>query len=213
MCSIISLTPDELLLISQPSVGIISPGQNNEPSPDNLSVLSSQSSLSLQTPVEAAYPGLRSPEAPVSPPSVLRPASATPSPASAASLRQTPELSSPDQNSNSVRDLENAMSKHLPKDKISEASVSEAATSALLRQFYTGRTTLEAAHPGSGDPAVLRGGYSGLGPAQPLPLKPSLYLDTQYPPDQASGLYPGQPLPGAGLHSLYNRGQSWYPGS
>ena len=209
MCSIISLTPDELLLISQPSVGIISPGQNNEPTPDNLSALSSHSSLSFQTPVEAAYPGLRSPEAPVSPPSILRPASATPSPASAAS-----ELSSPDQNSNSVRDLENAMSKHLPKDKISEASVSEAATSALLRQFYTGRTTLEAAHQGPGDPAILRGGYSGLGPAQPLPLKPSsLYLDTQYPPDQASGLYPGQPLPGAGLHSLYNRGQSWYPGS
>ena len=31
MCSIISLTSDELLLISQPSVGIISAGQNNEP--------------------------------------------------------------------------------------------------------------------------------------------------------------------------------------
>ena len=167
----------------------------------------------LQAPVETPYPGLRSPSdpGPVSPPSILRPASATPSPASAASLRQTPELTSPDQNSNSVRDLENAMSKHLPKDKISDnttASVSEAATSALLRQFYSGRTTLEA-----GDPASLRGGYSGLGPAQPLPLKPSLYLDSQYPPDPASGLYPAQPLPGAGLHSLYNRGQSWYPGS
>ena len=109
------------------------------------------------------------------------------------------------------------MSKHLPKDKMSDntvgpglASVSEAATSALLRQFYSGRT---AALEAGGDPAMLRGGYSGLGPAQPLPLKPSLYLDTQYPPDAASGLYPGQPLPGAGLHSLYNRGQSWYPGS
>lgn len=165
--------------------------------------------------METPYPGLRSPgdPGPVSPPSIMRPASATPSPASATSLRQTPELTSPDQNSNSVRDLENAMSKHLPKDKMSDntgpvASVSEAATSALLRQFYSGRTALEA-----GDPAMLRGGYSGLGPAQPLPLKPSLYLDTQYPPDAASGLYPGQPLPGAGLHSLYNRGQSWYPGS
>ena len=181
--------------------------------------VSFQLSPVFQAPVETPYPGLRSPSdpGPVSPPSILRPASATPSPASATSLRQTPELTSPDQNSNSVRDLENAMSKHLPKDKMSDsagvpaASVSEAATSVLLRQFYSGRTA--AALEAGGDPAMLRGGYSGLGPAQPLPLKPSLYLDTQYPPDAASGLYPGQPLPGAGLHSLYNRGQSWYPGS
>ena len=208
MCSIISLTSDGLLLISQPSAGIIQPGRNNE-QPRGRFVSRQVSIPVFQAPVETSNPGLRSPGEPVSPPSnpdnpTLRPNSATPSPAS---LRQTPELASPDQNSNSVRDLEAAMSKHLPKDK-SEAS--EAATSSLLRQFYTGRTTLEAA-PGAGDPASLRGGYSGLaGTAQPLPLKPSLYLE-QYQ-DQA-GLYPGQPLPGPGLHSLYNRGQAWYPGS
>ena len=50
---------------------------------------------------------------------LLRPRTRSAS-ASAASLRQTPELTSPDQDSNSARDFENAMSKHLPKDKISD---------------------------------------------------------------------------------------------
>ena len=103
------------------------------------------------------------------------------------------------------------MSKHLPKnasDSADMAGISGAASNLLLKQFYAGRAgSLEA---GQGEqPQFLRGGYTSLGPAQPVPLKPSsLYLD-QYP-DQ-SNLYTSHGSSSG--FQLYNRGQSWYPGS
>merc|ERR1719192_1334104 len=102
----------------------------------------------------------------------------------------------PDQNSNSVRDLENAMSKHLPRDK--EAS---AAGLGLIPASLPGGPSLEASHllkqiysrpgyfpdlePGAVSAessqflnyARLAGttGYPSASPAQPVPLKPNVY--------------------------------------
>merc|ERR1719270_1457654 len=169
-----------------------------------------------QAPVETSNHGLSEQEVAVSPPAAPpRPNTASPSPHGRASItssppsrHDTPDV--PDQNSNSVRDLENAMSKHLPKSTSESAdmSISGAASNLLLKQFYAGRTgSLEA---GQGEqPPFLRGGYTSLGPAQPVPLKPSsLYLD-QYP-DQ-SNLYTSHGSTSS--FQLYNRGQSWYPGT
>ena len=172
--------------------------------------------ISFQAPVETSNHGLSEQEVAVSPPAAPpRPNTASPSPHGRASItssppsrHDTPDV--PDQNSNSVRDLENAMSKHLPKSTSESAdmSISGAASNLLLKQFYAGRTgSLEA---GQGEqPPFLRGGYTSLGPAQPVPLKPSsLYLD-QYP-DQ-SNLYTSHGSTSS--FQLYNRGQSWYPGT
>ena len=101
----------------------------------------------------------------------------------------------PDQNSNSVRDLENAMSKHLPREK-------EVAGSGSSLGLIPGAPTLEASHllkqiysrPGyfpdlesnvSADSssqflnyARLTAGTTGYppnSPAQPVPLKPNVY--------------------------------------
>ena len=72
----------------------------------------------FQTAVETAHPGLSSPAAsnPSSTPLLADPGAeseGTPSPQTISS----PTSSLPDQNCNSVRDLENAMTKHLPKRK------------------------------------------------------------------------------------------------
>ena len=131
--------------------------------------------------------------------SILRPKTATPSPHDSSSPPSRHGTPVPDQNSNSVRDLETAMSKHLPKQEPNTSST--ASTNHLLRQYYSSKATLEAV---TSEP-VLRGGYS-LSPAQPVPLKPSLYLD-QYS-DQSS-VY----TPAAGHSSSfhpYSRGQTWY---
>ena len=157
----------------------------------------------FQTPVETSNNGLRqeqepslSPAAPDNTNPILRPNTASPSVTSSPPSRHGTPV--PDQNSNSVRDLENAMSKHLPKDKVEADSSSN-----LLKHLYNNRTSLEAV---AGENQFLRGGYTSLGPAQPVALKPSLYLD-QYS-DQSS-LY----TPSAGAHGfqLYNRGHTWYP--
>ena len=99
----------------------------------------------------------------------------------------------PDQNSNSVRDLENAMSKHLPREK--EASLG------LIPASLPGAPSLEASHllkqiysrPGyfpdleagvSADSSQFLNyarltagttGYPPASPAQPVPLKPNVY--------------------------------------
>ena len=100
----------------------------------------------------------------------------------------------PDQNSNSVRDLENAMSKHLPREKESSGSLG------MIPASLPGGPTLEASHllkqiysrPGyfpdleagvSAESsqfinyARLAGttGYPPSSPAQPVPLKPNVY--------------------------------------
>ena len=121
------------------------------------------------------------------------PAPATPTPGPA-------PAPPPEQSASSVRELESAMSRHLPEPKklrtseMTDPASAASATSHLLKQFYSGSAS---SYPGL-----------SLGPAQPVALKPSLYLD-QFP-DQppGPGLYPGQPL-----HSLYQRGHSWYPGT
>jgi len=147
----------------------------------------------------------------------------------------------PDQNSNSVRDLENAMSKHLPREKEAAASLG------LIPTSLPGAPSLEASHllkqiysrPGyfpdleagvSADPsqflnyARLAGttGYPPASPAQPVPLKPNVYS----PAMTGHGLegYAGAFAASADQshiysHSsssfhLYNRpGQSWYSGN
>lgn len=100
-----------------------------------------------------------------------------------------------DQNSNSVRDLENAMTKHLPKEKSakdSSASYNTEAGSAtshhLLKQLYSRQSgylpdiqsdSNDNTHPTSASTfslqsyARLAAGSAGLaGPATPVPLKP-----------------------------------------
>ena len=172
--------------------------------------------------------------------SSLRPQTASPhasSPASpssrySAELRQTP-LS--DQNSNSVRDLENAMSKHLPKDKAgdipfqlsSSVEASQASqASHLLKQFYS-RQGLD--RPGylpdmEGDSQFLN--YARLAgtaypnsPAQPVPLKPNVYSVNAPMGHTIEGSYTGT-FDQSHIYShstssfhLYNRGQSWYSGN
>ena len=101
----------------------------------------------------------------------------------------------PDQNSNSVRDLENAMSKHLPREKeagsaslglIPGAPSLEA--SHLLKQIYSRPgyfPDLESAATVSADSSsqflnyarLTAGttGYPPASPAQPVPLKPNVY--------------------------------------
>ena len=102
----------------------------------------------------------------------------------------------PDQNSNSVRDLENAMSKHLPRDK--EASTAglglipsslpggpSLEASHLLKQIYSRPGYFPDLEPGAVSAessqflnyARLAGttGYPSASPAQPVPLKPNVY--------------------------------------
>ena len=101
----------------------------------------------------------------------------------------------PDQNSNSVRDLENAMSKHLPREKeagsaslglIPGAPSLEA--SHLLKQIYSRPgyfPDLDSAATVSADSSnqflnyarLTAGstGYPPASPAQPVPLKPNVY--------------------------------------
>ena len=159
-------------------------------------------------------------------------ASSPPSPSSrySAELRQTP-----DQNSNSVRDLENAMSKHLPKDKTGEISfplsssveASQASqASHLLKQFYS-RQGLD--RPGylpdmEGDSqflnyARLAGTAYPSSPAQPVPLKPNVYAVNPPMGHTIEGSYTGT-FDQSHIYShstssfhLYNRGQSWYSGN
>jgi neuronal PAS domain-containing protein 1/3 len=159
-------------------------------------------------------------------------ASSPPSPSNrySAELRQTPI---PDQNSNSVRDLENAMSKHLPKDKVGEIpfplSSSMEATQAsqashLLKQFYS-RQALD--RPGylpdmEADSQFLN--YARLAgtaypPAQPVPLKPNVYSVNPPMGHTIEGSYTGT-FDQSHIYShstssfhLYNRGQSWYSGN
>jgi len=145
----------------------------------------------------------------------------------------------PDQNSNSVRDLENAMSKHLPREKeaslgLIPASLPGAASleaSHLLKQIYSRPgyfPDLEAGvSPDSSqflNYARLAGttGYPPPSPAQPVPLKPNVYS----PAMAGHGLegYTGAfaasadqshiyAHPSSSFH-LYNRpGQSWYSGN
>jgi len=158
-------------------------------------------------------------------------ASSPPSPSNrySAELRQTPI---PDQNSNSVRDLENAMSKHLPKDKAGEiplqlpSSVEASQASHLLKQFYS-RQGLD--RPGylpdiEGDSQFLNyarlagTGYSSS-PAQPVPLKPNVYSVNPPMGHTIEGSYTGT-FDQSHIYShssssfhLYNRGQSWYSGN
>jgi len=148
----------------------------------------------------------------------------------------------PDQNSNSVRDLENAMSKHLPREKeagsaslglIPGAPSLEA--SHLLKQIYSRPgyfPDLESAATVSADSSnqflnyarLTAGstGYPPASPAQPVPLKPNVYS----PAMAGHGLegYAGAFAASADQshiysHSsssfhLYNRpGQSWYSGN
>lgn len=210
-----------------------------------------------QTPVETANHGLNSKEQEKSSPAVpqekpqsslcetnektsIRPktasphASSPPSPSNrySAELRQTPI---PDQNSNSVRDLENAMSKHLPKDKAGElpfqlSSTVEASqasqASHLLKQFYS-RQGLD--RPGylpdmEGDSqflnyARLAGTAYPSSPAQPVPLKPNVYSVNPPMGHTIEGSYTGT-FDQSHIYShstssfhLYNRGQSWYSGN
>ena len=99
----------------------------------------------------------------------------------------------PDQNSNSVRDLENAMTKHLPKRKAGgdgngsvggdegplplplPPTTSLEATSSLIKQFYSrqagGYLDLDAENQFLN---YVRLGYPPA-PTQPLPLKPNVY--------------------------------------
>ena len=151
----------------------------------------------MQAPVETANHGLSEDSAsPAGSSASSPPAPATPTPGPA-------PAPPPEQSASSVRELESAMSRHLPEPKKlrtsemtdpASAASAASATSHLLKQFYSGSAS---SYPGL-----------SLGPAQPVALKPSLYLD-QFP-DQppGPGLYPGQPL-----HSLYQRGHSWYPGT
>ena len=94
------------------------------------------------------------------------------------------------------------MSKHLPKQEPNTSSTASNTTNHLLRQYYSSKATLEAV---SSEP-VLRGGYS-LSPAQPVPLKPNLYLD-QYS-DHTSVYTASHSGHNSSFHP-YSRGQSWY---
>ena len=135
--------------------------------------------ISFQTPVEASNTGL-SPEEQERPPvSPVTPHSASPQAASSPA--------SPDQNCNSVRDLETAMSKHLPPDK-----------SEILKHFYS-RPGYSQSADGQFLPASV--------PAQPLAIKPYSGLEHSTYPGIEQNIYSHS----AGFH-LYNRGQTWYSG-
>ena len=104
---------------------------------------------------------------------------------------------SPEQKSNtSVRELETAMSKHLP---------AETSPASLLKHFYS--------RPGGyPEPSWLPGSaYPGVpGPAQPLAIKPYGGVESSAYPglEQNMNIYSHS----ASLH-LYNRGQTWYSGN
>lgn len=135
--------------------------------------------------MEAPNPGLRvdqDQERPSVSPVVPRPTSASP--------LASPDPASPDQNSNSVRDLETAMSKHLPPDK-----------SEILKHFYS--------RPGysqSADNQFLSSARLP-GPAQPLAIKPYTGLEHSAYPGLDQNIYSH-----SASFQLYNRGQTWYSG-
>jgi len=140
----------------------------------------------------------------------------------------------PDQNSNSVRELENAMSKHLPREKELGLLPSSLETSHLLKQIYS--------RPGSYFPDLEAGvsseshqflnyarlagttgaipGYPAT-PAQPVPLKPNVYSPAMsgHTIEGYTGSFSASDQSHIYSHSsssfhLYNRaGQSWYSGN
>ena len=106
---------------------------------------------------------------------------------------------SPEEASSKVRELESAMSRHLPADK------SPASPASLLKHFYS--------RPGGyPEPSWLPGSaYPGVsGPAQPLAIKPYGGVESSAYPglEQNMNIYSHS----ASLH-LYNRGQTWYSGN
>merc|ERR550539_1905812 len=129
----------------------------------------------------------------------IRPHSASPLAASSPA--------SPDCESSKVRELESAMSRHLPAEKCegggpASQPASQTSPASLLKHFYS--------RPGGyPEPSWLpSSAYPGVPPAQPLAIKPYGGVETSAYPGLDQNIYSHS----ASFH-LYNRGQTWYSGN
>jgi len=163
----------------------------------------------------------------------------TPPPTSSPSPHRYSTPLPPDQNSNSVRDLETAMSKHLPPREKEALPLPPPPTappptleaSHLLKQIYTRPSYFPDLDPTSTPESSQQFlNYARLAsssslpypptPAQPLPLKPNPYPGVAgHGIEGYTGAFAASTDP-AQLYShssssfhLYNRGQSWYTGN
>ncbi len=173
--------------------------------------------MTFQTPVATPHSGVGSPPGT---PNLSNPAVEDTAEDSASSPQISSPNSLPDQNSNSVRDLENAMTKHLPKKKpclqLPIPSTSSLEASNLIKQFYSRQSGYLDIDPENQFLNYARLGYP-TAPAQPLPLKPNVYtmsgtvgatLEPAYTGFHDQTLY-SHP---SSFH-LHNRGQTWYTGN